>query len=92
LTGIDPLSLTPLFPPNTHKLTGDVGTVACAAACDVAGPACVMHLTDALGKCTMYSSFDATAAAPDSKKYALCFKDVRAWEAFGQPDQLGMYW
>jgi len=70
---------------------GDVGTVSCAAACDVAGANCSAHMTDAMGTCTIYSGYALNASAPDSLKYALCFKGLKDWEAFGRPDK-GMYW
>ncbi|GBF97656.1 hypothetical protein Rsub_10532 [Raphidocelis subcapitata] len=76
---------------NTTVGAGDVGTVACAAACDVAGAACAAHMTDALGTCTLFRSYALNATAPDSLKFALCFKSVKEWEDFGKPDRNGMY-
>jgi hypothetical protein len=78
--------------PHPSFLLGDVGTVACAAACDKAGPTCTMHLTDASGTCTLYKAYDLKTMAPDSLKYSLCFKTVKQWEEFGSPDKNGMYW
>lgn len=77
---------------NASVGAGDVGTVACAAACDVAGAACAAHMTDTAGTCTLLKSYALNTTAPDSTKYALCFKSVKEWEAFGQPDKNGMYW
>jgi hypothetical protein len=65
--------------------------VSCAAACDVAGSGCAAHMIDAMGQCTLLSSYDVASAAPDSLKYALCFKGAREWDAFGRPNK-GMYW
>ncbi len=81
-----------LKPAPSRPQSGDIGTVACAAACDLAGSACAAFALDAYGVCTVYKSYAQNATYPDAKKYTLCFNDVRAWEALGRPDAGGMYW
>lgn len=48
-------------------------------------------MLDATGTCTIFSSYALNTTAPDSLKYALCFKSVKQWEEFGKPDSGGMY-
>jgi hypothetical protein len=49
-------------------------------------------MTDALGTCTLFKSYLLNETAPDSLKFALCFKSVKEWEDFGKPDRNGFYW
>jgi hypothetical protein len=84
--------MLPLAGPCAQRPSGDLGTVACAAACDQAGAGCAAHITDATGACTLLRDYQLNTSTPDSLKYALCFKSVKQWQAFGQPDKQGMYW
>ncbi|GBF98431.1 hypothetical protein Rsub_11076, partial [Raphidocelis subcapitata] len=65
----------------------DPGIVACAAVCDLAGPHCAAHTTDANGTCTVFSRYALNSSRSDADSYALCFKSTKEWDEFGRGER-----